>query len=179
MLQKISTLNAVFITFMAAGGLALKPIIGPLGKIIGSIFFIPGGAIAGAVYMIWPMLALLVVQRFGVATLVGLIEGIIVIITGIYGSHGILSLITYLLPCILIDIAYVILKKAPGTLSHFIPPALGNTCGTLIVAYFMMHLPDLPLLLSLIPAFIFGGFGGILAAKFHKVLIRTFPQFNN
>ena len=110
MLKKISTIDAVFITLMAACGLALKPIIGPFFKLIGSALLIPGGSMAGAIYMIWPMLAILTVKKNGAATMVGLIQGIIVLITGIYGSHGILSMITYTIPCILIDISFILIQ---------------------------------------------------------------------
>lgn len=126
----------------------------------------------------WPMLAVLVVQRFGAASLVGLIEGVIVLITGIYGSHGILSLITYLTPCLIIDTTFLIMKNLNNKFTFFIPPALGNTMGSLMVAYFIMHLPRMPLLFGLIPAFIFGGIGGLLAAVFYNSLIKTFPQFS-
>ena len=179
MLQKITTLDAVFITLMAACGLALKPIVGPIGKLIGTLFFIPGGSVAGAVYMIWPMLAVLVVRRLGVASLVGLIEGVIVLITGIYGSHGILSIITYLMPCLLIDLGYLLVKNINNKLTFFFPPAFGNTGGSILVGYFIMHIPFIPLLIGLIPAFIFGGIGGLLAAKLHDLLTKTFPQFNS
>ena len=176
-LKKISTLDAVFITLMAACGLALKPIIGPLSKLISSVLLMPGGSIAGAVYMMWPMLALLVVKEKGTASLVGLIEGVIVTISGIYGSHGILSIITYLLPCLFIDASYMLLKQWENRLKFFIPPALGNTVGSLLVVMFFLHLPLIPLLIGLIPAFIFGGLGGLLALKLYKLLIASFPQF--
>lgn len=178
MLQKITTLDAVFITLMAACGLALKPIVGPIGKIIGTIFFIPGGSFSGAVYMIWPMLAVLVVQTAGAALLVGLIEGVIVMITGIYGSHGVLSFVTYLMPCLMIDMGYFLLKNVNDKLAVFIPPALGNTTGALLVGYFFLHLPNIPLLISLIPAFIFGAIGGYFSIKLYQLLIKNFPQFS-
>jgi len=177
MLKNMRTIDAVFVTLMAACGLALKPIVGPLGKLIGSILFIPGGSISGAVYMIWPMLALLVVRQFGVATLVGLIEGIVVLITGIYGSHGIFSLLTYIIPCVLIDVIFWALKNMKNMLTYFLPPAIGNTGGALMVALFIMHVPLIPLLIGFIPAFIFGGLGGILAFKLYEFLVVTFPQF--
>ena len=177
MLKNLSTLDAVFITLMAACGLALKPVIGPLSKLIGSFFFMPGGSFAGAIYMLWPMLALLVARSFGAATVVGFLQGAVVLVTGIYGSHGILSLITYTLPCIIIDTSYFLLKPVNKHLSLFVPPALGNMASAAIVSYFFMHLPAIPLVVALIPAFIFGGIGGLIAQKFYDLLIVSFPQF--
>jgi len=178
MFNKLTTLDAVFITLMAASGLALKPIIGPIGKLIGTLFFIPGGSISGAIYMIWPMLAILVVRQFGAASLVGLLEGVIVIITGIYGSHGILSIFTYLIPCLVIDIIYATYSSKTNQFLHALPTALGNMSGSLLVAHFIMHVPTAPLLFGLIPAFIFGGLGGIFAFRLYLLLIKSFPQFD-
>ncbi len=178
MLKNISTLDATFIVLMSACGIALKPIVGPMAKLIASAFFIPSGAIAGAVYMMWPVLALLVVRHFGTAMLVGFIEGIIVLITGFYGSHGVLSLLTYVMPCLVIDIIFWILKNYKFRIMLFIPPAFGNLAGSLIVGFFIMHIPTIPLLLSLIPAFVFGGIGGWFAFGLYQLLIKSFPQFS-
>ncbi|MBN1154947.1 ECF transporter S component [candidate division KSB1 bacterium] len=178
MFNKLSTLDAVFITLMAAFGLALKPVVGPIGKLIGTLLFIPGGSISGAIYMIWPMLALLVVRRFGAATMVGLLEGVIVMMTGIYGSHGILSIFTYLIPCVIIDGLFWLIKPRENLFLHAIPTAFGNLSGSFIVAYYIMHVPFVPLLIGLIPAFIFGGLGGILAYRLYILLLKSFPQFS-
>lgn len=178
MLNKISTLDAVFIALMAACGLALKPIVGPLFKLIGSAFFIPSGSMAGAIYMIWPMLALLIVKQFGTATIVGLIQGIVVLVTGIYGSHGVLSLITYTIPGLVIDAIYLSIKHFKNQWLMFLPPAMGNVSGSLIVGVVFMHLPLIPLVIGLIFAFIFGAAGGFLSLIFYAWLIKTVPLFN-
>ena len=175
MLKKISTFDAVFITLMAACGLALKPIVGPLFKLIGSAIFIPSGSIAGAVYMIWPMLALLTVRQTGAATIVGLIQGIIVLVTGIFGSHGILSLITYTIPGIIIDITYLLIHRITSRWIMCLPTAMGNVSGTIIISIIFMHLPLIPLLIGLLFAFIFGAIGGYLSLTIFRWLIQSFP----
>ncbi len=178
MSKKITTLEATFVVLMAACGVALKPIIGPMARIVGAALFVPSGTIAGAIYMMWPTLAALVVRRFGTAMLVGLIEGIVVLITGFYGSHGIFSLVVYLVPCFFIDVGFVVTRRYQNRLTVFVPPALGNTAGTVLVAVLIMHLPTIPLLVSLVPAFIFGGLGGWLALGLYLLLIKSYPQFS-
>lgn len=177
MLDKINTLDAVFIALMAACGLALKPIVGPLFKLIGSAFLLPSGSMAGAIYMIWPMLALLTVKQIGTATIVGLIQGIIVLITGIYGSHGVLSLITYTIPGLVIDFVYLLIHRFQNQLLISLPAAMGNVSGSIIVGIVFMHIPLIPLIIGIIPAFIFGGIGGYLSLILHKWLVKTFPIF--
>jgi len=177
MLKKITTLDAVFMALMAACGIALKPIVGPLAKLIGSAFLIPSGSIAGGIYMVWPMLGLLVVKKTGAATFVGLIEGIVVMVTGIYGSHGLLTLVTYTVPGIFIDLGFLLIRSFPKRWLLFFPTALGNLSGSLMVGIIIMHLPKIPLIISLIPSFIFGGLGGYLSWALYQWLIKTFPVF--
>jgi len=178
MLKKISTLDAVFIALMAACGLALKPIVGPLFKLIGSAFFIPSGSIAGAIYMLWPMLGILIVKQPGSATMVGFIQGIIVLVTGIYGSHGILSLATYTIPGAVIDLVYLMVYRTENRWLLSLPPGFGNLSGSLIVGVVFMHIPTIPLIIGLIPAFIFGTLGGYLSVIISHWLVRTFPVFD-
>lgn len=178
MLRKISTLDGVFIALMAACGLALKPIVGPLFKLIGSALFISGGSMAGFIYMIWPMLAALVVGRFGAATLVGLIQGAIILVTGIYGSHGLLTLITYTVPGLVVDIFYLIVQRWQNSWLITLPAAWGNLSGNLLVSILILHLPKIPLLISLVPSFIFGGLGGYLSWIIYQWLLQTFTIFS-
>jgi len=168
-------LEAVFMALMAACGLALKPIVGPLFRLIGSALLIHSGSMAGAIYMIWPMLALLTVKQIGTATIVGMMQGIVVLVTGIYGSHGILSLITYTVPGIFIDVVYYFIHhfQKPWLLSF--PAAFGNASGSLIVCTVFLHLPKLPLMICLILSFIFGALGGYISYFIHNWLIKVFP----
>lgn len=177
MIKRWTTLEAVFLVLMAACGVALKPIVGPLTKIIGSALFIPSGALAGAIYMMWPMLALLVVRRFGAAIFVGTLEGVIVMVTGFYGSHGVLSLLTYIGPCIVMDLAFFPIRYSRLQWSRFFPPAWANVTGVILVGILMMRIPTLPLVLGCIPAFILGGLGGLLASWLYRLLSQVFPQF--
>ena len=176
--RKRTTLEDTFIVFMAACGVALKPVVGPMAKLVGSALFIPSGALAGMIYMLWPLLALLVTRKFGTATAVGLLEGIIVLITGFYGSHGILTLITYAVPCIIMDIVFVLTARGRITWLLMLPPAFANAAGSLLVGWMIMHMPLIPLLISLVPSFIAGGAAGLLAAALYRGLVKNFPQLS-
>lgn len=179
MFKKYSTLDVTFIMLMAACGVALKPVVGPLAKILGSALLLPSGALAGAIYMLWPMLALLAVNRFGTAMWVGLLEGLIVMVTGLYGSHGLLSLLTYVLPCLFMDVAFVLIGRYSRPRLYFIPTAMANLAGAVMVGWWIKRLPMTPFLISLIPSFIFGGLGGWLAGSLYGALTRRFPQFDH
>ena len=173
MFKNLSTLEIIFIALMGAMGIAMKSIVGPVIKSVAAFFFLPTGAVAGMVYMIWPMLALLVTRRLGTATLVGLIEAFLVMATGLYGSHGILSLVTYILPCLCIDIGFIPYHLTGRRIFLLLPAALGNMCGTLLVGRIIMHLQWSPLLIGSSFAFIFGSTAGPIA----YVLYRRFNGF--
>lgn len=177
--MKISyrTSYLVIIALMSIIGIALKPIVGPAVKSIAAAFFIPAGTIAGAVYMIWPLLALLLIRRFGTATAVGLLQGLIVMATGLYVSCGLLTLVIYTLPCLLIDIGFLPFAVWQRRILLIIPTALGNMTGTLLVGRLLMHLPLTPLFFSAAFAFGFGGAAGILAYGLYRRLSVLIPHF--
>ncbi len=177
MLKKFSTLDAVFIVLMAACGLVIKPIVGPLTKVIGSALFLSSGSIAGMIYFIFPQLSLLIVRQFGAALLTGLIQGIVIMITGIYGSHGILSVITYVVPCFFIEVTYWIISRFNKEWLYFLPGAMGNLSGNYIIALLFLHLPTVPLVVTLVISFVLGVVSGYFSLTLSKWLINLFPIF--
>ena len=94
-LKTFTSFDLVVIAIVSALGIALKPIIVPLVHIITGPLFIPGGAIAGGFYMLWIVLGIGYIKKFGTGTLIGIVQGILVIVTGAMGTHGIISIISY------------------------------------------------------------------------------------
>lgn len=95
----------------AALGLASKPIVVPITHLITGPLFIPGGAVAGGIYMMWIVLGASLVGKRGAATLIALTQGLIVMLTGSFGTHGVISLITYGLPGLMVDLVFILLRK--------------------------------------------------------------------
>ena len=58
-----------------------------------------------------------------------------------------------------------------------IPAAMGNVTGTAIVSIVFLHIPLIPLIIGLIPAFFFGALGGYISIVINKWLVKTFPIF--
>ena len=92
---------------VSALGIATKPIVVPLVHIITGPLFIPGGAIAGGFYMFWIVLGAGIVKKSGTGTLIGIVQGILVIATGTMGTHGIMSIVSYTLPGIVTDLIFM------------------------------------------------------------------------
>ena len=132
---------------------------------------IPGGALAGGFYMMWIVLGASLVNKKGAATLIALVQAIIVTISGIFGTHGFISIFTYALPGMMIDLFLVISKKhIDKPIMFFITGIIANISGTYLSNLVFFRLPLVPLILSLACASLSGGVGGLIAYRvFDKV----------
>ena len=158
---------------MAALGIAVKTVVAPIIHLASAPLLIHGGALAGGLYMMWLVIAAGITGKLGIATLTGLIQAILVTLTGIGGSHGLLSLISYTLPGLIIDLWLLISRHRICCLPcSFISCILANICGTAAVNFIFFRLPLIPLLLSLAVAAFSGGVGGVISWHLLKALRR-------
>jgi len=163
-LQRFSVKDLILISAMAALGIAVKAVLTPIIHLASVPLFIPGGALGGGLYMMWLLLASGITGKLGAATLTGLVQAIIVILTGVGGSHGVLSLFSYTLPGLAIDIWLLLSRHRLCCLTcAFVACILANLCGTMAVNMIFFRLPTIPLLLSLTVAAFSGGVGGVLS----------------
>ena len=172
-LKRFRVYDLMVIALMAALGIATKPLIVPLTHMITGPLFIPGGAIAGGFYMFWLVLAAGLIGKRGTASLVGLTQALMVIITGAFGSHGLVSIVTYSLPGLVIDGLFLIFRRRWTTLyDFFIAGVLANLTGTYLSNLVFFRLPLVPLLMSLAGAIFSGGLGGVIAYQIYVRINR-------
>lgn len=170
-LKNYSVYNLIIIAVVSALGIATKPIVVPLTHIITGPLFIPGGAIAGGFYMFWIVLGVGIVKKTGTGTLIGIVQGILVIATGTMGTHGIMSIISYTLPGIVVDMVFLISKNKKFNSLHFVFGCLtANVTGTLISNILFFRLPFATVILILSAAALSGTVGGIIAYSITKSL---------
>ena len=163
-LRRFSVKELVIISAMAALGLAIKAVVTPLIQLASAPLFIPGGALGGGLYMMWLVIAAGITGRRGAASLTALVQALLVILTGVGGSHGILSLVSYTLPGLAIDLWLLISRHRACCLPcAFVSCILANLCGTVAVNMIFFRLPTIHLLLSLTAAAFSGGVGGVLS----------------
>ncbi|MCF6465521.1 ECF transporter S component [Clostridium sp. Cult2] len=161
---RFSVFEIIVIALMATLGIATKPVIVPLAHIITGPLYIPGGAVAGGLYMMWIVLGVGLIGRVGVATLISIVQAIMVVSLGIYGTHGIVSFITYILPGLVVDLYIFIVRPKKFQRGHlFICGILANISGTFLVNVVFFRLPLVPLILTLAVASLSGGIGGLIA----------------
>ncbi len=174
-IASFSMFDLVIIALMAAIGIAIKPIVVPLAHIITGPLYIPGGVIAGGFYMLWIVLGAGLVGKPGAATLIALVQAIMVLAMGIFGTHGAMSFITYSLPGLAVDGVFL-LSGHRGCCRGccFAAGIAANISGTFLVNVVFFRLPMIPLLLSLSAAAFSGGIGGLIAGS----LITHFKKWN-
>jgi ABC-type thiamin/hydroxymethylpyrimidine transport system permease subunit len=161
--KRFSTYDLLLISLLSSVGLAIKPIATPLVHLVSVPLMIPGGSLAGGFYMMWLALAAALIPKFGSAFLVGLVQAIVVLILGISGSHGIVSLISYTLPGLLVDFVALLLFRRTHLWSQILLVCVANITGTVIVTVIIMRLALLPMLISMSASLISGIIGGVLA----------------
>ncbi|WP_326906671.1 ECF transporter S component [Sedimentibacter sp. MB31-C6] len=170
-LKNYTLFNLIIIAIVSALGIATKPIVVPLVHIITGPLFIPGGAIAGGFYMFWVVLGTGIVKKTGTGTLIGIVQGILVIATGTMGTHGVMSLISYTLPGITVDIVFLFSKnKKYNSLHYILGCTVANITGTLISNILFFRLPLVTVVLILSVAALSGIVGGIIAYSIAKGL---------
>lgn len=164
LMNRFSVFQLILIALMATLGMATKPVIGPLIHIITGPLYIPGGAIAGGFYMMWIVLGVGIINKVGVATLIGLVQAIMVLSLGSFGNHGIMSLLTYIIPGIAVDLFLILIRYRDINLGIlFLSGMVANISGTFLVNIMFFRLPLVPLVLTLSSAALSGGLGGVIA----------------
>ena len=167
---KKTTADLVLMTLFASLGLATKNIIHPLVATMTGSLYIPTGAVAGGVYMMWPVMAYGLVRKLGTATTVALTQAFISLLLP-FGNFGLLSFVIYLAPGLAIDGFFLLSRhKACCAGCCMGASAVANVVGSVLVGALVLALPELALLFIALVAAISGGVGGLLA---NMLLVRT------
>lgn len=125
------------------------------------------------------MLAASLVAKHGAATLVCVVQAIVVIIFGVFGNQGIMSIVTYSLPGIAVDAFYLLVRRQGiNAFTCFFMGLLANMTGTLMSNLVFFRLPFVPLMLTLLAGALSGGLGGLIAWSVTKQLRKLIPVFN-
>ena len=172
-LQRFTVYELLVMAAMAALGIAIKPVVVPLAHLVSSSLMMPSGALAGGLYMMWLVMGFGLVRKYGTGTLIGLIQALVVMFTGVIGSHGIMTLVSYTMPGIVMDLGlFIIGHRVCCRPCAFLAGLLANVTGTFVVNMIFFRLPGIYLSLTLGLAALSGGLGGILAWQLLLLLDR-------
>jgi ABC-type thiamin/hydroxymethylpyrimidine transport system permease subunit len=160
---KIATVDLVLMSLFASLGIATKNVIHPLIATVMGPLDMPTGAVAGGVYMMWPVMAYALVQKTGAASLTSLTQAFISLLVP-YGNFGLLSFVIYLGPGLAIDGFFLLFRhKACCAPCCIAASAIANAVGTLLVGGLVLVLPWMVLAFLAVVAAISGGVGGLIA----------------
>ncbi len=163
---KKSTVDLALIALFASLGLATKNIIHPLVAALAGPLYIPTGAVAGGIYMMWPVMAYGLVRKLGAATVTSLTQALVSLILP-FGNFGLLSFIIYLAPGLAIDCFFFLSRhKACCAGCCLGATSIANVVGTVLVGILVLALPSFALYFVALIAAISGFIGGILANMF-------------
>ena len=168
--QKFTANDLLFIAILSSMGLAIKPIVTPFVHLLSVPLLIPGGSLAGGLYMLWICLAIGIVHKPGTGILVGIVQAIAVLALGFFGNHGAVSLISYSFPGFLAEIISYLFKNKQSLAAQASMCVFANVGGTVVVTILVMRLPAIPLLIAMISSVLSGLVGGIISFSLLKKL---------
>lgn len=163
MFKKFSVKDLILIAALAAIGIAIKPIVGPIVKMVSTPLGIPGGSFAGGFYMMWLVLAVMMVGKGGSGTIFGILQAIGVMIFPFAGNQGAISLITYTIPGLLADLIFFLFLYRRHLVAHLVICALANVAGAVLSAVLIFRHPPLILIGIACIALASGIVGGYLS----------------
>jgi ABC-type thiamin/hydroxymethylpyrimidine transport system permease subunit len=174
-LEKFTLFELILLALIAAAGIAVKPVVVAVAHLITGPLFIPGGALAGGFYMLFVVLGGALVRKRGCATLVCLIQAIAVLVSGVYGSHGAASLVTYVVPGLLVDLLWLVCRtKGNSLMACFLGGITANVSGTVLVNFVFFRMPMIPLLFTAVLGAFSGGLGGVITWQ----IVKHFKKLN-
>ncbi len=163
-LRRFTLAELLSLTLLASLGIAVKPLVMPAVRLLAHAVLLPTGAAAGGFYMLWVVLGAVIVRKAGSATLVALTQALIVAITGIPGSHGPISLLTYVLPGLAADMAIAVTPAGHAWLWRCLTGGTAaSVCGMVITNVVFYRLGAAPLAIASAGAAASGAAGGIIA----------------
>ncbi|MDD2331099.1 MAG: ECF transporter S component [Candidatus Cloacimonetes bacterium] len=169
-MKNFGTQDLIKIAILSSIGIAIKPLITPLIKTISAPLMIPGGSLAGGFYMMWMVLAMVIVQKPGTAILFGIVQALSVFVLGWFGSHGAFTLVTYTLPGVVAEGLAFLLTGKWTMVSQMLLVAGANLTGSLLMGMIFFRMPRQALMLSSLGAILSGALGGALSYAIYKRL---------
>ena len=172
----------IFLALCCDLGLFSKRLISPAANLITGFLHIPGG-IGTSLSLMFLVIAAVMVERFGCATIMGAVQSVLALAFGMVGSMGALAPIGYIVPGLVIDLLLTATRKSPLSQRNrvVLANAAAAPCAALTANIIVFHLSGVVLLLylcvSTTSGAIFGLAGGELARRltpvFGKELQKT------
>ena len=164
----------VLVALLASIGGVLSTYVGYIGNLINRLFGVPFGAgqlIAG-LHILWPILARLLIGRFGAGTLTGVTKGAIELLSG--GTHGVVIVLISLVEGLLIDLGMGISRRQSLALTMFTAGVASASNVFIFQAIYLSGVTPAFILVMVGLSFVSGAFfGGYLGWDIRRFLIAS------
>lgn len=168
-MKKSRLTRLIFMALCCDLGLFTKKLMAPAANIITDSLHIPGG-ITTAFSLMFLVIAVALMPKFGAGTLMGAVQSGIALALGMVGSMGALSPIGYILPGLVIDLVFLLGKKLKLEHRMLIANALAGMTASLAANLIVFRLRGVVLLLYLSVALTCGAICGLLGSWVTKKL---------
>ena len=162
----------LFLALCCDFGLFAKQLIAPAANIVTDALHIPGG-IGTSFSLMFVVIAAAMVQRFGCAAMMSIVQSLIALAIGRVGSMGALSPIGYIAPGIVVDVLLKLAKGLPMPDRLVLTNSLASVCASLTANMIVFHLKGAPLILYLSVAAVSGAVCGLIGAKIVPMVSRA------
>lgn len=169
--KKYNLVQWFFMSLCCVYGMFSKRLILPVANIITHALHIPGG-IGTSFSLLFLAVGAWLCNVPYAGTLMGVVQGLLAMIMGMTGHMGILAPIGYILPGVMIDLCYFIIKKLKIRSLKFVP--LTNGLASITAALFAnivsYRVSGIVLCLYIVVAFVSGVIFGVLAMSLLRIL---------
>ena len=173
-LKAFSIFDLVLLAMLTAASVGFKVVAGNLVRMITGPLGIPGGALAGGLYMLWLPLSIVLVGKRGSALLISAVQTIVMVTTGAPGSHGVWTALTYMVPALFVELVFLYRPRDGYNILHFmLSTILANMAGTFGSNLLFFRLSIYPLLFTLLAASLSGALGGVVAYLVYAAIVKT------
>lgn len=165
MKNKFTIKEICLMGIMAALGVAAKPVFSPFFNLITDFIRIPGGSCTAGISMLFLVFMSAYTHKFGTAFLMGAVQAVIALGSGVSAVVGMLVFITYTLPGLAIDFVMCssLFKKMNTKIRMMLAGASGVLAGAGSTNILYFHLSFVPFLLFYIFGILSGALGGYIA----------------
>jgi LytS/YehU family sensor histidine kinase len=174
MKRKIQLYELFFITFCCIFGLFSKRLISPLTNVLTDFARIPGGSLATGFSLMFLVIGSALVNSYFVGTLMGFVQGMLALFLGMTGYQGILCILTFSFPGLIIDLVNLCYRKK-DSLRFLLGCVLGKVGSALLSNLLIFHLKSVAGLLWILLAACSGIAGGFMAKMLFEGIRRILP----
>ena len=173
--KKISLTSLIFMAICCDLAIMSKKLISPLANIVTEFLHIPGG-ISTTFALMFIIIGANLCEFVGCATLMCFVQSMIAIISGHTGSMGMMVIVSYVVPGIVIDLLMLCLKpfvKKRTAKAVALTNALSGVSAAVCANCITFRISGIPLLIYLLVAFTSGCIFGAVASIIIKRIYRS------